>query len=164
MMEKIRELIWYAAVLVLFIVLYNVASRYRLAIVDQHFNMMAPAIKSGGFYGLDCGEDARRAPAPDSIIAFSVVDERDSAKTKRVFGRVVAIPGTTVTALNDRVLVDGTEVANAASELAVLRTGLLVPRNTVLVVFDAEGTGRHGLPLSRRLVPFRDIIGRVMGQ
>jgi hypothetical protein len=167
MMERIRELIWYATVLVLFVVLYNVASRYRMAVVDQNFKLMVPVIEPGDFHAIDCGDRARNQPMPDDIIAFRSPNRRDPAQMDRMFGRVAAVPGSTVTVREGRLLVDGTEVADAPPELEVLATGMVVPRRMVLVVFDADqGGGRRRVftPLTKRLVPFRDIIGRVMGR
>jgi hypothetical protein len=96
--------------------------------------------------------------ATDDLIAFQFYDGK---KTQRMFARVLATPGMTVAVRGKRLLVEGNEAADLPRELACIGAGLTVPRETVLVIFDSSNAE---LPLSKRLVPYHSIIGRITGR
>ena len=159
MMERLRELIWYTVLLVVVLVAYHLGTSYTVALVAGGYRSMQPTLDSGEV----CFLDRRRATVTslekDDVIAYRIVR---AEKFEQTFGRVIAAPGATVSVRDDRLLVDGADVARAPKRLPVLSTGLIVPRATVFIVLDSAGAG--GLPLADRLVPYRDILGRVMGK
>ncbi len=159
MMQKLQTLICYAIVLVVLVVLYYIATSFAVAIVDEKFTRMEPTLESGGTYFLDRRSSTVTSLSRDDLIAYKIMHKQ---KTKRMFGRVLALPGATVRVSDKKLLVNGDETANAPRSISTLKTGLLVPRDTVLVGFDSQKRGR--ISLSQRLVPYRSIIGRVIGK
>jgi hypothetical protein len=156
-MAYLRTIIWYAILLVMLLVLYHVGTSYRIAVVEEHFTYMQPTIDPKGIYLIDRRDSTRFSLSSDDIIAYRVVQDEE---IRRTFGRVLARPGSTVSVRGERVVVDGRGVADFRGRETTLRTGLIVPRDTVFVIFDSDRA--PDLPLSKRLVPYRDIIGRVM--
>ncbi|MFW6158415.1 MAG: signal peptidase I [Planctomycetota bacterium] len=156
MIERLQILIWYALVLILFLVIYAVTTSFNVAIVDAEFRGMEPTIEGGSIQVVDRRHSTIRSLERDDVVCFRV-HKRD--KTKKLFGRVLATSGSTVSYREKRLVVDGQEVADAPDELAVLQTGLIIPRDTVFAVFDST---RGGLPLADRLVRYADVVGRVM--
>jgi signal peptidase I len=159
MMGRLRNLIWYAFLLVLFLVLYHVGTSFTIALVADDLSYMEPTLEGGDTCFLDRRRSTRMSLAGGDIVCFNIVDDEGPQKT---FGRVIALPGMTISVRDGRLLVDGENVGTAPDERRVLATGLIVPRNTVYVGFDSIKRGR--IPLAKRLVPYRDIIGRVMGK
>jgi len=160
MMERIRTLIWYGAVILLIIICYHLASSYAVALVDEKFIAMKPTLQPNGICFLNRKPAVMSSLATDDVIAFEVFDGREQV---RLFGRVIAASGQMVSIRGGRLLVDGNDTAKAPPGLEALETGsLIVPRETVFVVFDAANA--MPLPLSKRLVPFRSIIGRVINK
>ena len=156
MFDAIRTLIWYSVLLVLLLVVYNLGTSYTVAVVDKHFHEMAPTIEAGSTLLLDRSRSALRSIDVDDVIAYKA-HGRDKIETH--FGRVLATPGNNVSLRGNRLLVDGREVADAASGMSVLETGLIVPSEMVFVVFDASRA--RAAPVAERLIPYRNIIGRV---
>ena len=162
-MERLRELIWYGVVLVVLFGAYHVATSYGIALADREFGYMQPTVEPGSMCFIDRRAGPGRALEMYDVIAFEVY-QKD--KVKRFFGRVLAMPGSTVYVRTEskekKLIVGGDEVATAPKGLAdLLRTGLIVPRDTVFVGFDRSDAK---FPLSQRLVPYRNVIGRVMGK
>ncbi len=156
MLERLQIWLWYALLLGLFLSAYAVTTNFSLTLVDSDFRLMRPTIDGGNVQVLDRRRSAIRSLERDDVICFQV-RERDD--TERIFGRVLATPRSTVSYRDRRLVVDGHDVADAPDELAVLQTNLVVPRDTVFVVFDSPS---GEFPLSQRLVRKADIIGRVM--
>jgi len=159
MFEKIRSLIWYTVLLVLFLVVYHIGTSYTVTIVAEGFSYMEPTLKAKGTYVLDRRQSTVRSLQKDDLIAFEVMDR---GRLKRTFARVLASPGKTVSVREDRLLVDGNDVAEAPRHIATLHTGLIVPRDTVFIGFDSSRA--PDLPLAKRLVAYRAIFGRVTGK
>ncbi len=160
MMERIRTLIWYGAVILLIIICYHVASSYAVVLVDEKFTAMKPTIQPNGICFLNRKPSAVSSLATDDVIAFTVFDGREEV---RLFARVLAASGQMVSVRGARLFVDGNDTAKAPRGLEALEAGILiVPRETVFVVFDVANVMRFSL--SKRLVPCRSIIGRVMNK
>ncbi len=159
MFEKIRSLIWYTVLLVLFLVVYHIGTSYTVAIVAEGFSYMEPTLKAKGTYVLDRRQSTVRSLQKDDLIAFEVMDR---GRLKRTFARVLASPGKTVSVREGRLLVDGNDVAEAPRRIATLDTGLIVPRDTVFIGFDSSRA--PDLPLAKRLVAYRAVLGRVRGK
>ncbi len=158
-MAHLRTIIWYTLVLILVIVLYSVGRNYTAVIVEGEFKAMQPTVDSGGLYFVHRTHSTGAGLSRDAIIVYKTL-ERD--KVKRGFARVLATPGATISARKGRLLVDGQDVAPAPPDAATLETGLIVPRDMVFIGFDASNPPL--LPLSKLLVPYRNIIGRVIGK
>jgi len=158
MMEKLRTLVWYSVLLVIILVLYRIASTYTVAIVDEDCTLMEPSLAAKSICFLNRRRPVVESLAPNDLIAFEFYDGR---RLQRVFGRVMATPGMTVSGRNGRLLVDGAEAGSLPPELGILETGLIVPRSTVFVGFDAKDAD---FALANRLVPYRKILGRVVGK
>ena len=160
MMERIRTLIWYGVVILLIIICYHVASSYAVALVDEKFIAMKPTIQPNGVCFLNRKPAGISSLATDDVVAFNAFNGREEV---RLFARVLAASGQMVSIRGGRLLVDGNDTAGAPHGLEALETGsMIVPRETVFVVFDAANA--MPLSLSKRLVPFRNIIGRVMNK
>lgn len=157
MMATLRTLVWYTVVGVVFLVLYYFVTSYALVIVDAGFTYMQPALKSGAIEAIDRRASTVRSLARDDVIAYQVYKDDRIA---RQFGRVLALPGATVSVRDGRVEVEGNAVATAPEGLSMLGLGLIVPRDTVFVMFDTVGP--PNIPLSHRLVRYRDILGRIL--
>ena len=155
-MAKLRTVIWYTIVLIVFFALYHVGSTYTIVIVDDGFTYMVPTIKPRSTHIIDRRRSRVLALERDALVVFKVID---AGKVKRMFGRAVAVPGMTVLVEGGRVLVDRKDVGPAPKGLDVVATGLIVPRDTVFMGFDSVRAPK--LPLAARLIPYRDIIGLV---
>lgn len=159
MMDKIRTLILYTVALVLLLVVYHVATSFTFVVVDEGYRYMEPAVEQREVKLVDKRRSTILSLAPDDVIVYTVL-YRD--RVMRMFGRVAALPGATVSVRNKRLLVEGKDAATAPKQLDLLRTGLMVPRETVFVTFDSS-RGRR-IPISQRMVPYRNIIGRMSGE
>ena len=159
MLMRVQTLIFYAVIMVLLIAAYHVATGFAFAIVEDGFRFMEPTVDPRETVLLDKRSSTIRSLQPDDVIAYSAIQ---SGKTVRMFGRVAAIQGMTVTVRDGRLLVEGSDRAYAPRVLALLKTGLMVPRETVFVIFDSR-TGRK-VSLSQRLVPYRSILGRAVSK
>ncbi len=159
MMARIQTLIFYALMIALLVILYHVVASFGFVIVGDSYRNMETAIKAKETLLIDQRSGLVELLKVHDIIAYSVTVR---GKRTQMFGRVIALPGSTVSVRERRLLVEGTDVAPASKELKLLETGLMVPRNTVFVTFDSP----HGasVPITQRLVPFRKIIGRVIGE
>ena len=158
MMDRLRTLIWYAALVAVILVLHYVAKTYTVVVVDEEYRFMEPTMGPRNTCFLDRSRSAVESLRADDLIVFQSYDGR---KTRRMFGRVLAGPGATVASRSGRILVGGSESADLPPELTSLDTGLIVPRDTVFVTFDSP---RASLPLAKRLVAYRNIIGRIIGK
>ncbi len=158
-MAYLRIIIWYAIVIVLLLVVYSIGSSYTAVIVEGEFRAMQPTVDSGGLYFVDRRSSTITHMPRDAIIVYKTV-ERD--KVKRGFARVLATAGSVVSTRKGRLVVDGQDVAPAPPQIATLDTGMIVPRDMVFIGFDASNP--PALPLSKLLIPHRNIIGRVMGK
>lgn len=158
-MALLRTIIWYTIVIIVLIVVYSIGSSYTAVIVEEEFKAMQPTVDSGGLYFVDRRSSTIKSMPRDAIIVYKTL-ERD--KVKRGVARVLAAPGSTVSTRKGRLVVDGQDVAPAPPEIATLDTGMIVPRGMVFIGFDASNP--PALPLSKLLVPHRNIIGRVMGK
>jgi len=156
MVERLRSLVWYAFLLALFMVLYHVGSSYTLVVVDDDLTYMQPTLRGGAIHLLNRRRAAVKSLEPDDLIVFRVLGA--NKELNRMFGRVLAVPKMTVSVREGRLLVNGDDAAALPPELSLVG-GVIVPRDTVFVVFDASSAPR--LSLARRLVPYRNIIGRL---
>lgn len=159
MMARIQTLIFYAAAMALLLVAYHIATSFGFAIVDEGYRYMEPTLQARETVMLDKRRSTVTNLNTDDLIAYRAVYR---GKVMRMFGRVVALPGMTVSFRKQRLLVEGGDVAPAPKELDVLSTGLTVPRETVFIVFDSLLGQR--VALSQRLVPYRNVIGRAIGE
>jgi len=159
MMARIQSLIFYAAAMAILLVAYHVATSFAFAIVDEGYRYMEPTVQARETLVLDTRRGTVTDLKTDDLIAYRTVYR---SKAMRMFGRVAALPGMTISVRKKKLLVEGTEVSPVGKDLDVLRTGLMVPRETVFVVFDSPLGQRVSLP--QRLVPYRNIIGRVIGE
>ena len=159
MIAKLQTLIWYAICIVVLLVLYHVATSYTLVVIDEGYRYMEPTLKPQSTHFLDKSRSGVLSLGRDDLVAYRICDGR---KTQRMFGRVLALPGTTVSVRNGDLLVEGAKTGRAPRALGVLKTGLLVPRDTVFVSFDSSKG--DVVPVSQRLVPYRSIIGRTSGK
>ena len=157
MMATLRTLVWYAVVVVVFLVLYHFVTSYGLVIVDARFTYMKPALKPGAIEVIDRRASMVRSLARDDVIAYQLYKDD---RVVRQFGRVLALPGSTVSVRDGRLVVEGNPAAAAPEGLSMLGLGLIVPRDTVFVMFDTLGP--PNIPLSHRLVRYRDILGRIL--
>ena len=144
--------------LVLVLVVYYLATSFAVVVVDEDATYMRPTLEPGGMRLLDRRRSRLLDLAADDIIVYRAVDSEH--RTTRRFGRIAAGPGATVSVREQDLLVNGSRVTRAPSGLETLSTGLIVPRNSVFIVLD--GSGAPALPLRERLVPRRNIIGRMM--
>jgi signal peptidase I len=159
MMARIQTLIFYAACIVLLLVVYHFATSFAFAIVDEGYRYMEPKISSRETVLVDKRRGTVRELAPDDVIVYETVYRK---KSMRMFGRVVATSGMTLTVRKNRLMVEGSDAAPAPKVFSLLKTGVMVPRETVFVIFDSPDGDR--VSISQRVVPFRNIIGRVIGQ
>lgn len=159
MMARIQSLIFYAAAMALLLVAYHVATSFAFAVVDEGYRYMEPTVQARETLLLDTRRSTVTELKTDDLIAYRTIYR---SKAMRMFGRVAALPGMTISVRNKRLLVEGTEVSPVGKGLDVLRTGLMVPRETVFVVFDSPLGQR--VSLSQRLIPYRNIIGRMVGE
>ncbi|MFH1731156.1 MAG: S26 family signal peptidase [Planctomycetota bacterium] len=159
MMARIQSLIFYAAAMALLLLAYHVATSFAFAIVDEGYRYMEPALQARETLLLDTRRSTITELKTDDLIAYRTIYR---SKPMRMFGRVAALPGMTISVRKERLIVEGADVAPAGKDLDVLRTGLMVPRETVFVVFDSPLGQRVSLP--QRLVPYRNIIGRMAGK
>lgn len=158
-MAYLRTIIWYAAIIVLLLVVYSIGSSYTAVIVEGEFKAMRPTMDSGGLYFIDRRSSTITNIPRDAIIVYKTLG-RDNLE--RGFARVMATAGSTVSTRWGRLMVDGQDVAPAPPEITTLDTGIIVPRNMVFIGFDTNSP--PVLPLSKLLVSHRNIIGRVMGK
>ncbi len=156
MLARLQIWLWYAFLLGLFLIVYAVTTNFSVTLVDSDFRLMRPTIDGGTVQIMDRRRSTIRSLERDDVICFQI---REQDSTERIFGRVLATPRSTVSYRDQRLVVDGHDVADAPNELELLQTNIVVPRDTVFVVFDSP-SGRF--PLSRRLVRQADIVGRVM--
>lgn len=159
MMARIQSLIFYAAAMALLLVAYHVATSFAFAVVDEGYRYMEPTVQARETLLLDTRRSTVTELKTDDLIAYRTIYR---SKAMRMFGRVAALPGMTISVHKKRLLVEGTDVSPVGKGLAVLRTGLMVPRETVFVVFDSPLGQR--VSLSQRLIPYRNIIGRMVGE
>ena len=162
-MGKLGTLIWYAILLVFFLIMYYVGSGFTVALVDDGFAYMSPTLPPKTICLLDRRGSTARRLDKDDVIAFQIFPSaKGQTEPQRWFGRVLARAGATLSVRGGRLLADGTDVGPAPKRLKVLETDLLVPRATVFVGFDSSSDPE--LLLADRLVPLRTFLGRVMGK
>ena len=159
MMARIQTLIFYAACIVLLLVVYHFATSFAFAIVEEGYHLMEPEIDARETLLIDKRRSTVRELSPDDLVVYRTTYRN---RTMRMFGRVVATPGMTLTVRNKRLMVEGSDAAPAPRDFSLLNTGVMVPRETVFVIFDSRDGDR--VPISQRIVPFRNIIGRVIGE
>jgi hypothetical protein len=159
MMHRIQTLIFYTAALVLLLVVYHFATSFGFAVVDEGYRYMEPTVGQRETLLLDKRRSTVVSLERGDLIAYTSV-YRD--RTMRMFARVAALPGMTISVRDQRLLVEGDDVAPAPRELNLLQTGLMVPRDSVFVIFDSP-LGKR-IPVPQRLVPYRNILGRAVGE
>lgn len=155
MMEHIRSVIWYTTLVAVLLVLHHIVTTYRVAVVPTEFTQMEPAIKAGSMCIYKCGKSITNDIERNDIVAFEVEGD---AKFQRYFGRVIALPGTEVVIRDSRYTADSGDLGPAPKDLSLLATGFIIPKDTILIGFDTE----TDFSLTKRLVPFRNVIGRVI--
>jgi hypothetical protein len=158
MRHYIQQFVWYVFVIALMLAVIHVGQSYSVVIVDEDFHAMEPNLEPRSTHILVRTDEAIRSPQVNDLIVFTV---RLGREEQRWFGRVSATPGMTVTTKDDRILVDRENVAQKPRRMADLEHGLIVPRDTVLVTLDNLKKQPRDFPLSKRLVPTRDILGRL---
>ncbi len=159
MYDRFRTLINYSVVFIILFVIYHFATGFTLVIVDEGYTQMEPTLEEQSTFFMDRRESQMSSLTTDALIVFKVNAE---GQEKRMFGRVLATPGMTVSVQGGQLLVDGKQAASTPSSVQVLETGLIVPREMVFIGFDSPRAGN--LSLAQRLVPCRNIIGRIMGK
>jgi len=159
MVERIRTLIWYGCILAILFGAYYVWRSYALAVVDEGFTYMAPTLEERNVIWLDRRPGTIASIKPNDVVAFTVVDK---GLVKRMFGRVLATSGMTLTVRDNKLVIEGGETAEIPKGVTTLATGLLMPRETALIAFDSPKA--PPVPLSKRVVSYQSIIGRVMGK
>lgn len=155
--EYIKTAIWYAIVLTVMFAVYYVGSTYTLLIVDDDFVWMEPIIEPKSTHFVMRGDEVIKQLKTNDIVAYWAV--RDN-QIKRMLGRVLAAPGETISARNNKLLVNGLEAGELPDGMQLVETGIIVPRECVFVIFDSPRA--RNLALDKHLVPYRDIYGRLM--
>lgn len=159
MMDRIRTFIFYSVVLALLLVVHHVATSFTFVAVDEGYRFMEGAVDQRDVRLVDKRQSTILSLEPGDVIAYTTTS---SDATKRMFARVVALPGATIRVQNKRMLVEGEDAAPAPKRLNMLETGLMVPRESVFVTFDSPRGDK--IPLAQRVVPYRNIIGRMSGE
>ena len=159
MMDRIRTLIFYSVAFVLLLIVYHYATSFGFVTVDEGYRIMEPAVTQREVKLVDKRRDTVLSLEPGDIIAYTSIHQD---RKKRMFGRVLALPGSIISVRGKHMLVDGDEAARFRRRLAVLETGMMVPRETVFVTFDA--TRGVNISIAQRMVPYRNIIGRMSGE
>ena len=156
MLHRLQMFIWYSVIVTLLLVLHYVATGFTLIVVDDGYKHMLGELEPRQTKVLD-----QRPSAVLSLEEYDVIAYRLSGgRTGRMFGQVLALPEEEVTVRGGQILVGGDPRGEKVPPaLSVLKTGLIVPRETVLVTFPAHSADH--VPLADRLVPYRDILGRI---
>jgi len=125
--------------------------------VDEDFVWMEPTLQPRSTHTLKRGDKVIRELKTNDIIAYWSVRNN---QLKRMYGRVVAAPGEYVSVRNNRLMINGLESGELPKGLELVETGLTVPRESILVIFDSPRA--RELSLNKHLVSYRDIYGRLL--
>ena len=168
--DIISSIVFYAAVIFLCILLIRVGTTYGFEKVHLKFTVMEPRLERGNYVLVNKRDRAAERLAIGDVIAYRrPVWKR--AEYKHEFARVVGKPGDLVE-MKDHKLYRAERMGGKLGLKEMVSepylnprhrprdfSAFVVPRNTVLVMYDNR---RRREPLRGLLVPVRTIHGRVI--
>ncbi|GEM_PF-3938583 len=166
LLKILRSYLVLGVLVILCITAYRIGTSYRWKTVPEQDGLMAPLLKPGAMFRLDCRDTG--LPLARGVVVAYLKDAKDPDAF--LLGRIVGLPGERVAVSGGAVLVNGAPLSEPgmASPTRGRVSEMIVPRDHYFVLVDERSDSRFeydgDLPVdSRALGPVSAcrILGRL---